>query len=342
MSMKQLIVLAAGLALSGLTAPLAQAATTLTVYTALEADQVKEYKEAFEKANPDIEIRFVRESTGIITAKLLSEKNNPQADAVWGLAATSLMILDQQGMLQPYAPKGVEKLSPEFVDKAKPPKWTGMDVWAAALCFNTVEAAKKNLPKPESWADLAKPVYKGQIVMPHPASSGTGYLDVSAWLQMMGEKKGWEYMDKLHANMAQYVHSGSKPCKMAAAGEYPIGISFEYRGAQLKEKGAPIDLIYPKEGLGWDLEATAIIKGSKKLAAAQKLADFSVSLPAMRLYEKNYAVLAMPGVAKPNPFIPADYAQRLSKNNFAWAAKQREAILREWSRRYESKAEPKS
>lgn len=108
---------------------------------------------------------------------------------MWGLAATSLMILDQQGMLQPYAPKGVEKLSPAFVDKAKPPKWTGMDVWAATICFNTVEAAKKNLPKPESWADLTKPAYKGQIVMPHPASSGTGYLDVSAWLQMMGEKR---------------------------------------------------------------------------------------------------------------------------------------------------------
>lgn len=340
--MKKQMAACIGLVCTSLMAPLAQAATTLTVYSALEADQVKDYKAAFEKANPDIELRFVRESTGVITAKLLSEKNNPQADVVWGLAATSLMILDQQGMLQGYAPKGVEKLNREFVDKAHPPKWTGMDVWAATICFNTVEAAKKGLPKPESWADLTKPVYKGQIVMPHPASSGTGYLDVSAWLQMMGEKKGWDYMDKLHVNMAQYVHSGSKPCKMAAAGEYPIGISFEYRGAELKEKGAPIDLVYPKEGLGWDLEATAILKGSKNLAAAKKLADFSVSLPAMQLYEKNYAVVAMPGVAKQNPYIPTDYAKRLSKNNFAWAAKNREAILQEWSRRYESKAAPKN
>ena len=340
--MKKQMAVAIGLAVSGLLSPLAYAKTTLTVYTALEADQVKDYKEAFEKANPDIDIRWVRESTGIITAKLLSEKNHPQADVVWGLAATSLMILDQQGMLQAYAPKGVEKLSPQFVDKAKPPKWSGMDVWAATICFNTVEAAKKNLPKPESWADLAKPVYKGQIVMPHPASSGTGYLDVSAWLQMMGEKPGWDYMDKLHLNMAQYVHSGSKPCKMAATGEFPIGISFEYRGAELKAQGAPIDLIYPKEGLGWDLEATAIVKGAKNLEAAKKLADFSASLPAMRLYEKNYAVLAMPGVAKQNPYIPADYAKRLSKNNFAWAAKNRDAILQEWSRRYESKAAAKN
>ena len=71
----------------------AAAATTLTVYTALEPDQLKAYKEAFEKANPDVQIRWVRESTGIITARLIAEKARPQADAVWGLAATSLLQL---------------------------------------------------------------------------------------------------------------------------------------------------------------------------------------------------------------------------------------------------------
>ncbi len=332
---KQLLA-GAGLVMACVTA---NAATVLNVYSALEADQVKEYKEAFEKANPDIEINWVRESTGVITARLLAEKNNPQADVIWGLAATSLQILDHEGMLQAYAPKNLRELSPAFRDKANPPKWTGMDVWAATVCFNTVEAAKKNLPRPESWADLAKPVYKGQIVMPNPASSGTGFLDVSAWLQKFGDKKGWEYMDKLHENIAQYVHSGSKPCKMAAAGEYPIGISFEYRGASLKAKGAPIDLVFPKEGLGWDLEATAIMKGTKKLEAARRLADFSASREAMALYDKSYAVLAIPGIAKANPHIPADYEKRLINNDFTWAAKHRDTILKEWSRRYDSKSE---
>jgi ABC-type thiamine transport system substrate-binding protein len=84
----------------------ASAATQLTVYTALEAEQLKSYKQAFEKANPDIEIKWVRDSTGIITAKLLAEKDRPQADAVWGLAASSLAILDQNGMLEAYAPEG--------------------------------------------------------------------------------------------------------------------------------------------------------------------------------------------------------------------------------------------
>src|SRR5690349_25067836 len=86
----------------------AQGRTELLVYTALEADQVQAYKTAFEKDNPSIELKFVRDSTGIVTAKLLAEKANPQADVVWGLAATSLMLLDKEGMLQPYAPKGLE------------------------------------------------------------------------------------------------------------------------------------------------------------------------------------------------------------------------------------------
>ena len=156
------------------------AKTELTVYTALEAEQLKTYKEAFEKANPDVEIKWVRDSTGIITAKLLAEKARPQADAVWGLAASSLAILDQQGMLQSYAPKDLGKIGGNYRDTANPPAWVGMDVWAATICFNTVEAEKQGLTKPVSWQDLTKPEYKGKIVMPNPASSGTGFLDVSA------------------------------------------------------------------------------------------------------------------------------------------------------------------
>ena len=65
-------------------------------------------------------------------------------------------------------------------DAKAEPSWVGMDGFAAAICFNTVEAEKQKLPKPTSWQDLTKPVYAGKIVMPNPASSGTGFLDVSA------------------------------------------------------------------------------------------------------------------------------------------------------------------
>ena len=315
--------------------------TQLLVYTALETDQLKAYEQGFNKEYPDIEIKWVRDSTGVITAKLLAEKANPQADVVMGVAASSLALLDTNGMLIPYAPANLAALNPKYRDKKNPPAWFGMDVWGATVCFNTVEAAKKNLPKPETWADLTKPIYKGQITMPSPASSGTGYFDVVAWLTLWGEKGGWEYMDKLHENMAQYTHSGSKPCVMAGAGEFVMGISFEYRANTAKTKGAPIDLVFPKEGLGWDLESFGIHKGTKKLDAAKKLADWASSKNANLLYGKNFAITAMPGVAEPLANVPKDYESRLVNVDFAWAANNREKILAEWVKRYDSKTEVK-
>jgi iron(III) transport system substrate-binding protein len=313
--------------------------TQLLVYTALETDQLKAYEQGFYKEVSDVEIRWVRDSTGVITAKLLAEKANPQADVVMGVAASSLALLDANGMLHPYAPLNLDVITPKYRDPKNPPAWFGMDVWGATVCFNTVEAQKRNLPKPETWKDLLKPIYEGQIVMPNPASSGTGYFDVAAWLTLWGEKGGWDYMDKLHENIAMYTHSGSKPCNQASQGEFLMGISFEYRGNTNKAKGAPIDLVFPKEGLGWDLEAFAIHKGTKKLDAAKKLADWASSKNAMKLYGKNFAITAQPGVAEPLPNVPSDYEQRLVKMDFAWSAKNRERILAEWTKRYNAKSE---
>lgn len=326
----------------GLYAVPAFAKTTLLVYTALEADQLKAYKQAFEQEYPDIEMRWVRDSTGVITAKLLAEKGNPVADVVMGLAATSLMLLEKEALLLPYAPAGLEKVKATMRDPKNPPAWVGMDIWASALCLNTIEAGKGNLPKPASWADLIRPEYKGQIAMPNPASSGTGYLVVSAWLQNMGEEAGWKYIDALHQNIASYTHSGSKPCRQAAAGEYAIGLSFEYRANKTRKDGGPIDIILPSEGLGWDQEATAIVKTSKNLEAARRLADWAVTPKADALYAENFAIVALPGIAKPLEFVPADIEQRLLKNDFVWAAQHRERILAEWARRYDGKSEARN
>lgn len=338
--MKRYTSLALAMTLSGLMGA-ASAQTTLTVYTALEADQLKAYQAAFEKANPDVKIQWVRDSTGIITAKLLAEKNNPKADAVWGLAGTSLGLMDKEGMLEPYAPKGLDKIASNMRDATAVPTWVGMNGFAAALCVNTIEAKKQNLPIPTSWEDLTKPVYAGKIVMPNPASSGTGFLDVSAWLQMFGEQKGWEFMDALHKNIGAYTHSGSKPCNLAASGEFPIGVSFDYRAAKLKADGAPIEAVFPSEGLGWEIEATGIMKGTKNAEAARKLADFSASREANELYKTNFAILAIPEVATINPNLPADLSKRLIKNDFVWAATNRDRIIAEWTKRYDGKSEAK-
>jgi len=317
-------------------------AEDVLVYTALEDDQIPRYLVSFKQQYPDINVKIVRDSTGVVTAKLLAEKANPRADVVWGTAATSLLILDQEGMLAPFAPKGIEKVATQFKDARNPPNWVGIDAWETGFCVNTVEAKAKKLPVPASLADLIKPVYKGQLVMPNPASSGTGYLTVSAVLQLMGEEKGWEYLDRLHQNMAVYTHSGSKPCKMAGAGEFPIGISFGYRGIQEKGRGAPILTVFPQEGSGWDLEANALMKKDQISPAARTFLDWAISLPAMKEYAKSYALTSIPtGDPIPEGY-PKEPLKQLIKNDLNWAAKNRARILAEWTKRYDGKSEPKS
>lgn len=310
-------------------------AEQITVYTAVEADQLKRYQWELRKAHPELRVKWVRDSTGVITAKLLAEQKNPQADAVMGLALTSLLVMEKTGMLQPYRPKNVDQLKPEFYSQKGQPTWTGMTAWESAVCVNTVELKKKNLPMPQTWQDLAQPIYKNLIVMPNPASSGTGYLDVTAWMQIFGRQQAWSYMQALDKNIAQYVHSGSKPCKMAAQGETVIGISFGYPGFKLKSRGAPLEIVYPKEGLGWEMEASAILKGTKKLSSAQKFIDWTVSQAANQAYAQNFSMVAHQKVQSSNPDFPKDLQQRLVKNDFYWAAGQRERILKQWSAQFE-------
>jgi iron(III) transport system substrate-binding protein len=334
--------LAAGAAFAVLAAPAWAQKTKVTVYTALENDQLGPYKAAVEADNPDIDVVWVRDSTGVITARFLAEKDNPRADVVWGLAATSLQLFEKAGLLETYTPKGFEGLKPLFQDTKPPVTWAGMDAWLAVVCFNTAEAQKASAPAPKAWKDLTNAAYKGKVVMPHPASSGTGYLVIAAWLQLMGEEAGWKFMDQLHDNIAVYTHSGSAPCVQAAKGERLIGIGFDMRGASEKTKGAPIDLIVPSEGVGWDMEATAIVKGTKNLDAAKKVADFAASKKASELYAKYYALVAHPDVKAAPQNYPPDGEKMMVKNDLTWMAENRDRILAEWSKRYESKAAPKN
>lgn len=328
--------------LGAATASSAQDRVRLEVYSTLEIENLKDFKKSFEAESPDIEILWNRDSTGVLTARILAEQNAQRADAIWGLAVTSMLQLDQRGLLEPYAPRNLAAIKHTFRDPANPPAWVGMEAWVAAVCFNTIEAQKLGLARPTSWFDLTDPRLKGKITMPHPASSGTGYFHVSAWIQMFGEEKAWAFMDRLHDNIAVYEHSGARPCRHAAAGEFPLGISYELAAASARQKGAPIEGLVMKEGGGWEMDAAAILRGTKKLEAARRLMDFASSRKANELYASFVSQVAMPGISSHIPDYPAGVADSMIKNDFAWASANRVRILEEWARRYDGKAAKKN
>jgi len=244
-------------------------------------------------------------------------------------------------MFEPYAPVGVEKLDPKYVDSQSPPHWIGRAAWASSIIMNTVEAKKLNLPKPASWKDMTKPIYKGHVAMPNPASSGTGYLMVNAWLQMFGEKGAWRFMDALHENIVVYTHSGSKPAKLAAAGEISFGFAQPNKGALMRKKGAPVVVIVPGEGIGWDMEGGAIMKGTPQLKAAKTLMDWNASPNCAKVAAQYNAGVAIPGMEKPIEGYPLEVYKKMIQIDFKQMSENRQRVLDEWLKRYDAKSAPK-
>lgn len=309
----------------------------ITVYTSYEEDELAAFLEAMNKDLPDVEVDVLRLSTGDLRARMLAEADNPKHDVIWGWAATSMVDPRILEMLEPYSPAGIDKVPARFRDKDG--HWFATTGYMGAFCVNNEEMSKDNLAIPSSWQDLIKPEYKGKLVMPNPASSGTGYLHVASILQMMGEENGWAYLDELDKNMDQYIKSGSKPCNAASAGENAIGISFALRAIKNIDEGYPITMVIPSEGAGHELEANALMKTSQNKEDAKKFLDWSVSKGAEAEYNKWKSIVTMQGRDMPEKFkkagLPDDISTVLFEVDYAWAAENRDRIIAEWQKRYE-------
>jgi len=304
----------------------------ITAYTSLEEDDVKVYLDSFAKAAPDIQVHVLRLSTGDLGARILAEKSNPQHDVLWGWAVTQMVDPRILEMIEPYKPKGIDNVNTAFKDPQN--RWFATTGYLAGFCVNTEVLKQHNLPMPTSWQDLLDPVYKGQIVMPNPASSGTGYLQIASLLQMKGEEEGWKFLKELDKNMAQYIKSGSKPCKMASAGEYAVGASFAFSGVKQILQGYPIKLVIPSEGAGYEIEVSALMKTSQNKSDAKQFLDWLLTLDAAKLYGERAAMSAVPG-AEPTKAVldaglPADISTVLYKMDFEWSAANKSRVIDKW------------
>jgi iron(III) transport system substrate-binding protein len=309
----------------------------ITVYTALEEDDVRVYLAEFAKAKPNIKVNLLRLSTGDLIARIVAEKANPRHDVIWGTALTQMVDPRVLEMAEPYRPAGIDAVKTQFKDPQN--RWFATTGYFAGFCVNTEILKKNNLPMPTSWQDLLNPVYKGQIVMPNAASSGTGYLQIVSLLQMKGEEKGWQYLKDLDKNIAQYIKSGSRPCKMAATGEYAIGLSFAFSGVKQIMEGYPIKLVIPSEGAGYEVEVSMLMKSSKNKEDAKQFLDWLLTLDAAKLYGERAEMSSVPG-AKPTEAVlkaglPPDVSVVLYKMDFDASAKNKDRILAEWKKSIE-------
>ncbi len=307
-------------------------AGSLTVYTALEEEEIADYIKAARVSMPDIEFHVLRLSTGKLGARLLAEAGNPQADVIWGWAVTAMMDPRILKMLEPYKAKGAEKLASAHRDPKA--RWFAPTGYMGAFCVNTERLNAKGLPMPKSWKDLENPAFKGEVLMPDPNSSGTGYLHVISLLQGLGEEAGWAQLKAVDPNMAQYTSSGSKPCKAARAGEYTVGASLAFTALKSIEAGYPLAMVFPEGGAGYELEASGLMASSDNKADAKRFLDWTLSSDATNLYGAFKALITVPGVktsaAAEKAGLPADISSVLAKIDFAKSAEEQIAIKKRW------------
>ncbi len=321
-----------------LAAATGSAATQLTVYTAISTEETDRVTRAFTASQPDIELRWVRDSTDRIAARLRHEIRQPKADIVWGVAASTLAGLASDGYFQPYAPREFDRLDRRFSDPNDPPLWVGQRVWTSALCVDTTALAKSNLKPPARWGDLLDPAYKGLVLALDPGGSRTGMLTLRGWFSLWGEAGAWRYMEGLHRNIVAYLQTGAAPCDLVARGQYPIGISFTYQAIKLKGKGLPIDVVIPGDGIGWDVEAMAVVRGTPYAEAANTFADWSISSAAMKILSRGFGITTLAGPSGIRKNYPPEITKRLAPVDFIATSHMREKILAEWRIRFSAKA----
>lgn len=308
-------------------------ADEITLYTSLEEDEVAHYLEIAER-DTGLDINVLRLSTGDLGARILAERENPRHDVIWGWALTNMLDPRILEMTEGYKPEGLDKVPERFRDSEG--RWFAPQGYMAAFCVNKPRLEEIGAPVPRSWKDLLDPVYEGEVVMPNPVSSGTGYLQIASLIQGMGEEEGWRFLSDLDANIGQYIKSGSRPCRVARAGEYAIGASFAFIALKSIEDGYPIEMVIPEEGAGYEMEANALMASSDNKEAARKFLDWTLSENAVEAYATYKALLSVKGApmsrAAMEAGLPENVEDVLFPMDFERSAKDRSEILDRWRR----------
>lgn len=302
---------------------------TLTILGTPQEDWVKATAEAFQKKT-GIKTNYIRLSAGEALARIKAEKGNPSFSIWWGGPADQFIDAKNQGLLETYKSPAAEKIPTQYKDPDA--NWTGIYVGTLGFASNKELLAKKGLKAPTSWDDLLKPEFKGQVVVAHPASSGTSYTMLSTILQLRGEAAGWEYMKKFHSQVFQYTKVGAAPGEIAGRGEALVGIIFSHDTIKYVKQGYPLELSFPLEGTGYEIGGLAIIKGAKQPVEAKMFYDWALSKEAQEIgaATQSFQLPTNPEAKVDSNSIPLDKVKTIAYD-FVSSGKNREARLKKFT-----------
>jgi iron(III) transport system substrate-binding protein len=261
-------------------------AKEVVLYSSNQSDLIDQVSQGFEKKT-GIKVSAVRMGTGEAMKRIQAEKDNPLGDLFW---SGDIAVLDAaKKFFMPYKSPEARVLPAQYIEKDN--LWTATNVHIMIIMYNKKLVNEQE--KPQTWADLINPKWKGKIVMANPEKSGSAYAKVYGMYKLFG----WDGLKKLIAN-AKILDSASLIWKGTAEGEYPLGMTIEYAAYRYIAGGSKdVGIIYPQEGAFAAPEGTAMIKGCKHPEETKAFVDYLLSKEVEReVFEKHYRRPARPDV----------------------------------------------
>ncbi|MBW3096679.1 ABC transporter substrate-binding protein [Pseudohoeflea coraliihabitans] len=268
-------------------------AEPLVLYTSQPDADAAKTVEAFEAANPGIEVEIFRSGTSDLMTKLAAEfsAGSPQPDVLLIADAVSMETLKKDDRLMAYPEANLEGFEEAAYDADK--TYFGSKLITTGIAYNT--AAEQ---KPEHWSDLTGEAYKGLTIMPSPLYSGAAAFLLSAFVNR--DDLGWEYFEALKENDHVAVRGNGAVLKSVASGEKAYGMLVDFMAMNAKKDGSPIEFVFPEEGVTAVTEPVAILSTAKNPEGARKFVDFILSDEGQKLALEQGYLPAKPSVGSPD------------------------------------------
>lgn len=303
--MKTLLTLAAALAAIAGPAAASDITGTLVLYTSQPNEDAQSTVDAFTAAHPGVKVDWVRDGTTQIMAKLRAEieAGSPKPDLLLIADTVTMESLKAEGRLMAHVDANVSAYDPAIMDKDK--TWFSTKLITTGIMYNTSAPMK-----PTSYKDLLKPEAKGAISMPSPLTSGAAAIHMAA---ITGDAAlGWAYYESLAEQGTLAKGGNGGVYKAIAGGEKLYGFMVDYLPIRGKRDGAPVEFVFPEEGVSAVTEPVAILSTAANPDAAKAFVDFLISEDGQKLAAKQGYLPAHPAVAPPEGFPARDSIKLLA------------------------------
>jgi iron(III) transport system substrate-binding protein len=228
---------------------------SLTWYIAqVDAQTAENLGHSFSKTYPGVDVGVIRTTGQVAYQRLLMDIKNhtPQCDVFSTTDISHMPILKERHELAEYTPANAGALLPAFKALSDPGFSYITNAARYFLIYNKDKVKPEDVPR--AWTDLLDPKWKGRVATGHPAFSGC----TGTWALGVKKVHGWEFFEKLAKNDPRIGRSAVDPMTLITAGECLVGVGSANNAYASMDKGNPIGVVHPSDGLVLCVTPTAI------------------------------------------------------------------------------------